>query len=293
MSRATYIEQLQWGVDHIESRLDGDVAVAEVARAAGLSRWHFQRIFTAVTGETLMTYIRGRRLSLACHRLATTDSRVIDIAFLAGFNSHEAFTRAFKKSLGITPTAYRRQGASPGGVKKVQFDSDYLEHITTSVSMEPRIEHFDAMVMVGAQTRFYGTGSERNNIAEQVPPLWEAFLPRSEEISNIIPGTGYGIIAQEDSDSEQLIYQAAWAVSEVANVPLDMTTHDIDAAMYAVFSHRGDAANLDHTVNYAYSTWLTQSGHRHTGGPDLEIFGNEYNPEGQDSVIHYAMPIAG
>lgn len=292
MSRATYIEQLQWGVDHVEARLDGDLVVAEVARAAGLSRWHFQRIFTAVTGETLMTYIRGRRLSLACERLATTDSRVIDIALLAGFNSHEAFTRAFKKSLGVTPSAYRTEGAAPGGVNKVQFDSDYLQHITANTLMEPRIEQLDAMVMVGAQTRFYGTGSDRNNIAEQIPPLWEAFLPRSDEITNIIEGTGYGVIAQEDSDSERLIYQAAWPVSEVGDIPNGMVELDVEASTYAIFSHRGDADKLDHTVNYAYSTWLTQSGYRHTGAPDLEIFGAEFDPTGPDSVIHYAIPVA-
>lgn len=44
-------------------------------------------------------------------------------------------------------------------------------------------------------------------------------------------------------------------------------------------------------VSYVYSTWLAQSGRRHTYGPDLEIYGAEYHPTSEDSVFHYAVPV--
>jgi AraC family transcriptional regulator len=51
-------------------------------------------------------------------------------------------------------------------------------------------------------------------------------------------------------------------------------------------------SHLDHTVNYVYSTWLAQSGRRHTYGVDLEMYGSEYHPTSLDSVIYYAIPVS-
>jgi predicted transcriptional regulator YdeE len=46
---------------------------------------------------------------------------------------------------------------------------------------------------------------------------------------------------------------------------------------------------VDHTVKYVYGAWLAQSAKRHSGGPDLEIYGPEYHPTSEHSVIHYAI----
>ncbi len=77
--------------------------LANVAAEVGLSQWHFQRIFKALTGDTLKAYIRSRRLSMALDRLLTTKLRVLDVAVLGGFESQEAFGRAFKQAFGLTP----------------------------------------------------------------------------------------------------------------------------------------------------------------------------------------------
>lgn len=65
----------------------------------------------------------------------------------------------------------------------------------------------------------------------------------------------------------------------------------VPTAEYAKFTHRGAASKLDSTVNYVYSSWLLSSGKRHTGGPDLEFYGEEYHPTSADSVIYYAIPV--
>ena len=106
-----YLRQVQTGIDYIEGRLDYDITLAEVAKAAGISQWHFQRIFKALTNETLKTYIRSRRLTNSLDKLLGTNTRIIDIALSAGFESQESFTRAFKKTFDITPNEYRKLGA--------------------------------------------------------------------------------------------------------------------------------------------------------------------------------------
>ena len=65
-----YLTRLQHGIDYIEQHLDEDIALAEVARVAAISQWHFQRIFKALTKETLKTYIRSRRMSNTLDKLA-------------------------------------------------------------------------------------------------------------------------------------------------------------------------------------------------------------------------------
>jgi hypothetical protein len=70
-----------------------------------------------------------------------------------------------------------------------------------------------------------------------------------------------------------------------------MVQLQVPSARYAIFEHRGAVKNIDHTVSYIYGTWLMQSGHRHTYGPDLELYGAHYHPTREDSVIHYAIPV--
>jgi AraC-like DNA-binding protein len=208
-----YLERVQRAVDYVETKLDEDVALSDVAKAAGVSQWHFQRMFKALTGETLKTYIRSRRLAASLERLLTTDLRVLDIALTAGFESQEAFARAFKQAFGLTPQQYR------GMRDKSLF------------------------------------------------------------------------FRQEKADSERLEYHAAIEVTSVGALPEGLVSVEVPAGHYARFEHRGPASRIDHTVSYAYASWLSQSGRRHTYAPDLEIYGERYHPTSDDSVMHYAIPI--
>ncbi|HET9956930.1 MAG TPA: AraC family transcriptional regulator [Polyangiaceae bacterium] len=288
-----YLERIQHGVDYIEARLHDDLEIARIAKEAGLSQWHFQRIFKSLTGETLKTYIRSRRFAKALELLSSTQLRVLDIALLSGFESQEAFARAFKKAFGMTAQDYRKLGKRNVFVKKPQFDADYLTHIHHNVSLEPEVRFQKQMNLVGMRTQFFGTDSEKNNIGARLPPLWKAFLDRLPEIDGRVPGVCYGVVRQEQHDSDRLEYHAAVEVTEAAHPPKGMVSFQVPAASYARFEHRGPAQQIDHTVSYAYSTWLAQSekGYRHTGGPDLEIYGAAYHPTAATSVMHYALPI--
>lgn len=287
-----YLERVQRGVDYIETKLDDDVALSAVARAAGISQWHFQRLFKALTGETLKTYIRSRRLAASLERLLSTDLRVLDIALMAGFESQEAFARAFKQAFGLTPQKYRALRDKSLFLKKPRFDEQYLQQLTRNDALTPEIYQQPPLLLVGLRTLFYSVDSEKNNIGELLPPLWGAFVSRLPEIPNRVPGVCYGVVRQERADSDRLEYHAAIAVTGVAALPEGMVSVEVPAGTYARFEHRGPAPRIDHTVSYAYATWLAQSSYRHTYAPDLEIYGAGYHPTNDDSVFHYAIPIA-
>ncbi len=287
----TYLTQIQRAIDHIEHNLDGEIDVARVARVAGISRWHFQRIFKALTNETVKTYIRSRRLARALDKLLTTDERILDIAFAAGFESQAAFTRTFKRTFDITPAAYRRLGDKSLFLKKVRFDADYLEHIQHAVSLEPVVETCSAMKVVGYETKFFSVDSEKNNIAEQLPPLWDRFMSDVERITERVGGVAYGVVQQDAEDSELLTYVAGMEVPTEAGVPDGMVAVDIPQSLRARFTHRGPMVNMNNTVNFIYSSWLLESGFRHTYEPDLEIYGDDYHPTSPDSIVGYAIPV--
>src|SRR6185312_8616815 len=80
------------------------------AAHSGVSRFHLSHAFLARTGRPLMTYVRGRRLTEAARALAKGAPDILTVALDAGYNSHEAFTRAFRDQFGLTPEAVREQG---------------------------------------------------------------------------------------------------------------------------------------------------------------------------------------
>jgi AraC family transcriptional regulator len=88
---------------------DGEAGnLDQVARAAGLSKFHLLRLFKAAFGQTPMKYAEGLRLDHAAERLRSSGALVDEIAYAAGYESLSAFGRAFRRRFGAAPTAYRR-----------------------------------------------------------------------------------------------------------------------------------------------------------------------------------------
>lgn len=287
-----YLQRLQSGIDFIERHLEDDIALDEIARAAGMSQWHFQRIFKALTAETLKSYIRSRRLGRALERLRGTDQRIIDIAVAAGFETHESFTRAFKHAFGVTPQSYRKHRSKHIVPRKMQIDAEYLRHLHQSISLVPEIASRPAMRLVGLRTCFYSVDSDKNNIGQCLPPLWDEFLARLGQVTHAVEGLCYGVVKPASDRDDLLDYVAAIEVGEGSRFPEDMVALTVPACAYATFSHRGYPQHVDRTVDYIYSTWLLQSGRRHSGGADLEIYGKGYVPASAASEFHYAIPLA-
>src|SRR5262249_17541879 len=107
---------------HIQSHLDEDLALDELARISSFSPFHFHRVFRGMVGEPVKEHVRRLRLERAAHRLRFTGQPVTDLAFEAGYETHEAFTRAFKSMFGESPKEFRANhravayGPAPSGV---------------------------------------------------------------------------------------------------------------------------------------------------------------------------------
>lgn len=103
-----YRAMIQQSLFYIETHLHEQIGLEEVASEALLSPYHYHRIFRNEVGMTVVDYIRNRRMSLASTVLRTTDVGILDIALACGFESQEAFTRAFRKLYGMPPGRFRK-----------------------------------------------------------------------------------------------------------------------------------------------------------------------------------------
>lgn len=96
-------------LDYIESKLGDDITLDALAHVAGLSAFHFCRVFKRTMGTSPYHYVRQRRLLRATELLAASDMPVCELALSCGFTNQSHFTAAFSKAMGIAPAKYRRQ----------------------------------------------------------------------------------------------------------------------------------------------------------------------------------------
>lgn len=117
-----YNSKVNRSLDFIEQHVNRDLSIHEIASFAGISTYHFHRIFQAVTGESLYACIIRLRIEGAAARLLTSGISITEAAYSSGFNDAATFSRAFKKHLGLSPSRWRqkkRQGQEIGEMSKI------------------------------------------------------------------------------------------------------------------------------------------------------------------------------
>jgi len=93
---------------YIEEHISEQITLLQLAKAAGYSPWHCERLFKEYTEKTPFDYIRALRLSKAALVLRDSKSKVIDVALDFVFDSHEGFTKAFSRQFGLSPKSYTK-----------------------------------------------------------------------------------------------------------------------------------------------------------------------------------------
>ncbi len=107
-------------ISYIEENLDGELTLQEIAEALSYSRFYVARTFKETMGVSVGRYIRGRRLTEAAGKLAESKQPIARIALEAGYQSQQAFTKAFGCEFGCTPLEYRRKGAYVTGQRRTE-----------------------------------------------------------------------------------------------------------------------------------------------------------------------------
>lgn len=148
-----WIVGIQRAIDYIEDNLTETIDYEEAAKKCFSSSYHFQRVFSILCGFTLGEYIRNRRLTLAGKELATTNSKIIDVALKYGYESPDSFAKAFQRFHGILPSQARSNGSNLKSFSRLVLKFS-LEGGTT---MKYRIETKPSLTLLGYKKRFNGT----------------------------------------------------------------------------------------------------------------------------------------
>lgn len=285
----------QRALDYIEDNLRSPLTLESVARQAGFSLWHFQRVFTALVGEPLGSYVRRRRLTAAADELRGSSRRILEVALDYQFESHEAFTRAFKATLGCTPGAFRRNRQLQWTNVRPRVSAENLPHLSRNVAMNPKIIPVPALTLLGLEARFICAMSpEANNLAI-IPPLFKRFCSRWGELPPTLDGFTYGacrcLPPDQRTREDELLYLVSVSVAPGSPVPPGMTTWQIPALTYAHFTHRGPVARLNETINYIFGAWLPRSDYQHAGSPELERYDERFGDGGEKSELDILIPV--
>jgi AraC family transcriptional regulator len=275
----TPLKQVQPVIAFAAAHLDEDLSLTALASQAGLSAFHLHRVFSAAAGETPKQFTLRLRLSRAAAMLLTTGDSVLDIALACGFQSHEAFCRAFRKRFGITPSAYRARGFA-GGIDAAEA----TEHSGVIESVAPCIGFFHGYQDGRSQNNDMTYSITKKEIPAQPVLMVRRRVKPSEVAATLAEVLGY-VFTHAQQNGIALAGQpltrylewgpGLWTIE--AGMPVAAhcceTSHDADvragilpAGFVATTTHTGSYDKLNE-AHAALQQWIEAEGLTPAGAP--------------------------
>lgn len=228
---ADYRERIGRARAMIESRLDEDVPLEELAAAACFSMFHFHRVFRGMTGETVREHARRLRLERAAHRLTRTGDDILRVALDSGYGSHEAFTRAFGARFGVAPSVFREERRAVIAHERGQKGAG---------AMEVRIEE-----MAPARVAYVRHVGPYTGAGE----AWSTLMKWGWSKMVFGKAQTFGMCWDdpEVTAPEKIRYDACMVVGDKAKVKGDVQLQDVPGGTFCVALHEGAYERLGET----------------------------------------------
>lgn len=282
-TKTFYEQAVQVAAERVVRGLDEALDLEALAREAAMSPFHFHRVFRGMVGETPLELHRRLRMERAAWALLNRKRRVTAIAFDAGYETHETFTRAFRIYYGCSPSDFRKR-------------RDDAQFCTGSPPTELATRsglHFSPTA--GALTFDFLNGDHSMNAEITNRPELRAAALRHVGPYNTISeafgrlgelagraglfGPDAAMIAvyhddPETTPADKLRSDAALTISPTAKVPDGLTEIRIPAGRYARATHKGPYAGLGDAWAKLMGEWLPKSGERLGDGVSYELYRN-------------------
>jgi len=244
----------------IERHLYGDLSLPAIAQACGVSTFHLSRAFSEHYGRSLTDYVRSRRLSFAAESLARGAPDILEVALASGYGSHEAFSRAFKASLGLTPEGVRRQGTTDG----LPLTAALGMTMSRSASLAPpALRALEDRTFAGLTGRFSFAGMR------DIPALWRRFMEFYPRIKDKLDPAPWAVMSAPD-DEGAFDYACAIVVPPAAALPRGLVRMTVRAHRYAVFTHTAHVSLIRGTYEEIWNSALAANGWTLADRPVLE-----------------------
>lgn len=281
----SYIDSLEKAFNFIESNLNEKMELSSIAKEAGYSLYHFQRIFKSVVGESIKDYIRKRRITEAARELVYTNVPIIEIGMKYGYESREAFSRAFERVYGRNPSEIRNKRLLYLIREPITFDYMMYEYKLRKEGLSPFYIKLPERFVVGKKIKVKADGSNLKNI----PLFWRSWnnerqWKRIEKPKYRNECIGICIFSEEDFFE----YMIGYEVYDIEHIPEGMEVYRLEPSTYAVFKTIGPIVeSVQKTWDYIYSVWLNEAEYEHAGTHDIEYY---YTNQGKDAADLY-VPI--
>ncbi len=246
----------------IEENLDEELSFERLAEVARLSPRHFHRIFKAIVGENVAEYVRRIRLEVGAIRLKATTAPVTSIAFDTGYGSHEAFTRAFRRRFGVSPSDFRENHITPctSGEKNMSNDSS-----TRAVEIRTLPD------MRVAFLRWVGPYIECGS-------TFGKLMEWGGKKGLLGPSTTTLGIYHDDPDvtpADKLRADCCITVGDDVSADGEVQIQTLTPGECAVLTHVGPYSELEASYRWFFGEWLMTSGRETSDTPPFEIYIND------------------
>ena len=259
-TQQSYRERLDRVTAFLHANLETDIGIDELSDVACLSSYHWHRIYTAMSGETVATTLRRLRLQRAADRLANSDMEIAMIAELAQYGSQDAFSRAFREAYGKAPAAYR-QGGSHAAFKAANADAD-------AKGFKVTIEHQDAVRCISvphsgpylqidaAMGQLFGTLAQAELLGESTQ-MQAVFFDDPDLV-----------------EADNLRSAACSPCADDLELPAGTEELRRPAGTYAKLEYTGPYADMKDAYRWLYGVWLPSSGYEISERPGYESYLN-------------------
>lgn len=291
-----YYDRIQRAVDYIEENIYEDISLEVIEKEAYCSLFHFHRIFQALVGDSMREYIRKRRLSLAGRELVLSEERIIDIALKYGYETPEAFAKAFKKMNGMTPSQCRKAK----GLFQYR-EKAYIYVYKTLLSeggleMNYMIVQKEDFRIVGKEIRVRNDNGENYKV---IPEFWtkclqDGIIAEFEKMTNRINPQyidTMGMCMNFDGVNT-FSYLICVETTNFDYIPEGMVAKIIPGSKYAAFTARGKMPEaIQQMWKDIYGKWFPASGYERTNGPDYELYDKRSEINDENCEVDIYIPI--
>lgn len=278
-----WVENLNEAIKYLEQHLTEDMDYTQLAKKAGCSAYHFQRMFTYMAGMPLSEYVRRRKMSLAAVDLQGGNEKIVDVALKYGYSSPTAFNRAFQAVHGIAPSQLKNEGVSVKSFPPIAFKV----MVKGGAELDYRIERKEAIRIIGMCEPLY---KEIEKNFEVVPKMWQkvAMNGTVQGLAGMMNAQPMGLMGiSACGDEEQWKYYIGVASDMPAENGLE--EYVIPAFTWAIFSGEGVCPQAIQELEERIVTeWLPTSGYEYDNGPDIELY---LNPDPQDAKFEVWIPV--
>ncbi|MFD0036484.1 AraC family transcriptional regulator [Streptomyces anulatus] len=283
------LERLNDAMEHVEAHLGERIEVAELARIAMTSEYHFRRMFSALAGIPLSEYIRRRRMTVAgAEVLGAPDRTLLDVAVRYGYDTGEGFARAFRAVHGIGPGEARRGGA----VLRSQQRLTFRLVVEGSTAMQYKLVEKDAFRVVGRKARVPLIHEGPNPaIAEFIRGIGREELDRIAALSDQEPAGIVGVSDQLDpSRAEGTELDYYHGVVSGSEPPEGLDSLSVPAGTWAVFTNEGAFPQaLQYLWRDVFTQWFPSNPYASRPGP--EILRVRLTEEGKRAEAELWIPV--